>query len=226
MPLFNQNREKNIIFKGCSTLIFVEQMPIKQLKKAYKLKKNEIKSRLKEFRDLTKEEQRKEFLFCTLTPQSNAQKCWQAVEQITQLKNPKEKELINILKTRTRFHNNKARYIIQNIKLWNNLQNQLQDSNIKALREWLADNIIGYGMKEASHFLRNIGKSGNQIAILDRHILRNLEEYGIIQDARIRSRNDYLEKEEKYLKFAKEISIPSDELDLLWWSQENGIVFK
>jgi thermostable 8-oxoguanine DNA glycosylase len=81
-------------------------------------------------------------------------------------------------------------------------------------------------MKEASHFLRNIGKSGNQIVILDRHILRNLEEYGIIQDARIRSRNDYLEKEEKYLKFAKEISIPSDELDLLWWSQENGIVFK
>lgn len=226
MPLFNQNREKNIIFKGCSTLIFVEQMPIKQLKKAYKLKKNEIKSRLKEFRDLTKEEQRKEFLFCTLTPQSNAQKCWQAVEQITQLKNPDEEELVNILRTRTRFHNNKARYISQNIKLWNNLQNQLQDSNIKALREWLADNITGYGMKEASHFLRNIGKSGNQIAILDRHILRNLEEYGIIQDAKIRGKNDYLEKEEKYLKFAKEIGIPADELDLLWWSQENGSIFK
>jgi N-glycosylase/DNA lyase len=201
-------------------------MPIKQLKKAYKLKKNEIKSRLKEFRDLTKEEQRKEFLFCTLTPQSNAQKCWQAVEQITQLKNPDEEELVNILRTRTRFHNNKARYISQNIKLWNNLQNQLQDSNIKALREWLADNITGYGMKEASHFLRNIGKSGNQIAILDRHILRNLEEYGIIQDAKIRGKNDYLEKEEKYLKFAKEIGIPADELDLLWWSQENGSIFK
>lgn len=201
-------------------------MPIKQLKKAYKLKKNEIKSRLNRFKSLTKEEQRKEFFYCLLTPQSNALKCWEAVEQIARTEEIDEQELVEILKTRTRFHNNKARYVLQNREVWNNLQERLQDSNIKALREWLADNITGYGMKEASHFLRNIGKSGNQIAILDRHILRNLEEYGIIQDAKIRGKNDYLEKEEKYLKFAKEIGIPADELDLLWWSQENGSIFK
>jgi len=226
MPLFNQNREKNIIFKGCSTLIFVEQTSTKQLKKAYKLKKNEIKSRLNEFKSLTKEEQRKEFLFCTLTPQSNAQKCWEAVEQIARTEEIDEQELVEILKTRTRFHNNKAKYIIQNIKLWNKLKNKINNPDIKALREWLADNIIGYGMKEASHFLRNIGKSNNQIAILDRHILRNLKKHNIIQATKIKSRNDYLEKEEKYLRFAKEIGIPADELDLLWWSQENGSIFK
>ena len=204
----------------------MEQTPIKQLKNAYKLKKNEIKSRLNRFKSLDVEEQRKEFLFCTLTPQSNAQKCWQAVEQIAPLENQKEKAIAKILKTKTRFHNNKARYISQSTKLWNNLQNKLQDNNIKSLREWLADNIQGYGMKEASHFLRNIGKSNNQIAILDRHILKNLKKHNIIQDAKIRSKKDYLEKEEKYLRFAKEIGIPADELDLLWWSQENGSIFK
>jgi len=38
--------------------------------------------------------------------------------------------------------------------------------------EWLVKNLTGLGYKEAGHFLRNIGSG--KIAILDRHILRNL----------------------------------------------------
>ncbi|MCU0642473.1 MAG: DNA lyase, partial [archaeon] len=114
----------------------------------------------------------------------------------------------------------------QNKGLWNNIRPLLDNPNIPELRNWLADNVQGYGLKEASHFLRNIGKSNNQIAILDRHILRNLKAFGAVKDDKIMSRKDYLEKEQKYLSFAKQIEIPADELDLLWWSQENGEVFK
>ena len=55
-----------------------------------------------------------------------------------------------------------------------------------ALRNFIAENVKGYGLKEASHFLRNIGKSDNQIAILDRHILRNLKALDIIEEEKIK----------------------------------------
>ena len=76
------------------------------------------------------------------------------------------------------------------------------------------------GLKEASHFLRNIGKSNNQIAILDRHILRNLRVEGV------KSRKDYFEIEKMFLKRASDEGVTADELDLIWWSKENGEVFK
>ena len=95
------------------------------------------------------------------------------------------------------------------------------------LREWLVENIIGYGMKEASHFIRNIGFSKNQLAILDVHILKNLKEFGIIDDIpKSLTRKRYLEIEEKMKGFANRLGITLDELDLLLWSKETGIVFK
>jgi N-glycosylase/DNA lyase len=204
----------------------VEQTGIKELKLCYNSKKEALRARLNEFKTLNKVEQQKEFMFCTLTPQSNAQRCWSAVEEIFKGRNLTEKAIKETLRTRTRFHNNKTRYILQNKGLWNNIRPLLDNPNIPELRNWLADNVQGYGLKEASHFLRNIGKSNNQIAILDRHILRNLKAFGAVKDDKIMSRKDYLEKEQKYLSFAKQIEIPADELDLLWWSQENGEVFK
>ena len=59
---------------------------------------------------------------------------------------------------------------------WNNVLSQInKKEDAVKLRNWLAENVKGYGLKEASHFIRNIGKSENKIAILDRHILRNLK---------------------------------------------------
>jgi N-glycosylase/DNA lyase len=94
------------------------------------------------------------------------------------------------------------------------------------LREAIAGGIKGLGMKEASHFLRNIGLGG-ELAILDRHILRNLAEYGIIDEVpKVLSRKTYLGIEEKMRCFSRSIGIPMDELDLLLWAKETGIVFK
>jgi N-glycosylase/DNA lyase len=204
----------------------VEQNSIKELKEAYKSKKEAIGVRLNEFKSLSQKEHQKEFMFCLLTPQSQAKRCWEAVEQITKIPNPDETKIKEILKTKTRFHNNKTRYILESKTTWNNLQDHMKNISTKELRNWLAENVKGYGLKEASHFIRNIGKSNNEIAILDRHILKNLKEFKVIKDEKIKGKKDYFEKEAKFLEFAKSVNIPADELDLLFWSQENGKIFK
>ena len=201
-------------------------MSIKNLKDSYDSKKKAIRAKLGAFKNLSREEQKKELMFCILTPQSNAQRCWEAVEQISSLRSFEEGRIREILKSRTRFHNNKTIYLLEALRTWNKIQEKLNEENTKELRNWLADSVKGYGLKEASHFLRNIGKSENKLAILDRHILRNLVNYGIIKDTKIKGRKDYLEKEQKYLDFAGRLGIHSDELDLLFWSRENGEIFK
>jgi N-glycosylase/DNA lyase len=99
-------------------------------------------------------------------------------------------------------------------------------SNIYECRKWLANNIDGLGYKEASHFLRNIGL-GEEIAILDRHILRNLKETGVIEEIpKSLSRAKYMQVEKQMIGFARQIRIPVSHLDLLFWSKETGEIFK
>lgn len=94
------------------------------------------------------------------------------------------------------------------------------------LREMLVQEVKGLGMKEASHFLRNIG-IGGELAILDRHILRNLALYGVIDKIpKSLSKKVYIEIELRMRLFSDEIGIPMDELDLVLWAKETGMVFK
>lgn len=199
---------------------------MENLIKSYKEQKSKIKSRLDSFKNLPEKEQYKEFLFCLLTPQSSAQRCWQAVEQLSQLQNPTVQEIYQILKTKTRFHKTKTPRILQAKQGFEKVKPLLNNPDKKELRNTIAKIVNGYGLKESSHFLRNIGKSGNQIAILDRHILKNLYALNLIKETKIKSQKHYFKIENIFLNFANQISIPADELDLLWWSQENGEIFK
>lgn len=200
----------------------------KQLITNYRLHERNIKEKLREFQSLPEHNYFHEFQFCLLTPQSNAHRCWEAVQEIKKLKKPTEDSIRNILKTRTRFHNNKTRYLMEANILWPEIVKNLGNEDRKSLRDYLAKNVKGYGLKEAGHFLRNIGKSDNKIAILDRHILRNLNELNVIgsEDLRIRNARHYHEIEEKFLAFSSKLSIPIDHLDLLFWSKETGNIFK
>jgi len=96
----------------------------------------------------------------------------------------------------------------------------------RQIREWLVSNVKGMGYKEASHFLRNIGM-GEDMAILDRHVLKSMKILGII-DAIPKNINkrDYLEMEKKLRDFSERIKIPLSHLDLLFWSKETGELFK
>ena len=199
---------------------------MEELLSLYKQKELEIKSRLNQFKNLSEKLQFKEFQFCLLPPQSNAQRCWSAVEEISKLSNINEESVFIILKSRTRFHKTKTKRILNAKVQWNNIKEYLNNQNTKELRNFLAENVNGYGLKEAGHFLRNIGLSNNQITILDRHILRNLKTLNIIQEDKIKNKENYLEIENAFLEFANKVNIPADELDLLFWSKENGEIFK
>ena len=96
----------------------------------------------------------------------------------------------------------------------------------KAARAWFVREVDGLGWKEASHFLRNIGR-GERLAILDRHILRNLLRHGVIRRMpRTLTANRYLTIESKMERFSDDVEIPMAALDLLFWSRETGEVFK
>ncbi|MFH0949034.1 MAG: N-glycosylase/DNA lyase [Candidatus Aenigmatarchaeota archaeon] len=203
------------------------------LKKAYEERKNTIKGRLEEFKKVKSDDDIfSELCFCLLTPQSRAKNCWAAVLRMKEnnlLHNGSENDILPLLNG-VRFPTNKAKYIInvrENFPVVKEklLSNIVTHANAYELREWLVENVKGFGYKEASHFLRNIGFSG--LAILDRHILKNLARHGVINEIpKTLTKKKYLEIEECMKRFSSSSDIPLDELDLLFWSMETGEVFK
>ncbi len=213
-------------------------MDLKELKKIYERIRPTIEKRLEEFKELYKSSDDPrvfaEMAFCLLTPQSKAKVCWAAIEKLIKsgtLYTGDQKEILKYLKG-VRFSERKAQYIVLardmffDGKKWN-LKSFIDSFNDAFdLREWLVENIKGYGYKEASHFLRNIGK-GENLAILDRHILKNLALFGVIPEIpKSLSKSRYIYIEDKMREFSKEIGIPMDHLDLLLWYKEAGEVFK
>jgi N-glycosylase/DNA lyase len=207
---------------------------LKELIKEYRRKRPQIKKRLKDFRAILKENDRRifeELCFCILTPQSKALNCDRAIRELAGkdlLYTGRAAEIRKILRRSVRFHNNKAAYIVGARKpfLRVGIKEMLKTRSAVDVREWLVKNIKGLGYKEAGHFLRNIGLGGD-IAILDRHIMKNLKRCGAIRRLPPSlTRKNYLFTEEKMKEFCRKIGIPMEELDLLLWSRETGVIFK
>jgi N-glycosylase/DNA lyase len=210
---------------------------VEQLQELYKDRRSDIRKRLEDFRqvlDSSDEEVFGELSFCLLTPQSSAKVCWDAVLKMKEanvLLSGTAKEIEPYVK-QVRFGDSKARYIVEARKTFRDNGKLQLKSRIRSfynpyeLREWLVENVKGLGYKEASHFMRNIGL-GEELAILDRHILRNLAELKVIPEVPATiTKKRYLEMEEKLRTFSKKIDIPMGELDLLFWSKETGWIFK
>ncbi len=210
---------------------------LRKLKNLYNLKKIEISIHVTNFKNVWKKSNKRiftELCFCILTPQNKAKICDNIIKELEKtgiLFRGGEKEISSCLRG-IRFSKNKARYIIEarefffdkNKKI--KIKDKIDIRNIFTTREWLVKNIKGIGYKEASHFLRNIGLGGN-LAILDRHILKNLKELGIIKKLpKTLTKKKYLEIENKFRKFAKKIKIPISHLDLLFWNKETGEILK
>ena len=211
---------------------------LKEINSVYEGIHTLIVKRLSEFRILWKNADDKklfiELSFCLFTPQSNAKSCWKAVEILLEKdliyngSSSQISEKINLV----RFRNNKASYLVEargkffgknSISLRSALESQA-DSFLK--REWLVSNIKGMGYKEASHYLRNIGL-GEDIAILDRHILKNMVKLGIIDEIpKTLSKANYLKLESLLNEFSESSSIPMGHLDFVLWFKEAGDVFK
>ncbi len=211
---------------------------IDDLKQLYFSVKEPIETRLNEFRQLWEEasEERlfEELVFCLLTPQSKAKVCWTAVEEMRRKKLLYNLDRENIIRTLKgiRFKYKKASYIISAKKFFSEGKELRLRAKLKSFitpegkREWLVEEIKGMGFKEASHFLRNIG-IGMDLAILDRHILKNLKNLGVIEQVPSSiSRRRYLGIEKKMRDFSEKVGIPMAHLDLLLWYKETGEIFK
>lgn len=194
---------------------------------------------MKEFKEIwekgSNEDIHAELSFCILTPQSKAVNAWKAITTLREnglLFKGSPEEIVEHLNI-VRFKNNKAKYLVE-------LREQMTDKNgniitrdffdsiksVKEKREWIVKNIKGMAYKEAGHFLRNVG-FGKEIAILDRHILKNLVKLEVIEDIpKSLTPKLYLEIEEKMKAYCKFINIPMDSLDLLLWYKEAGEIFK
>jgi N-glycosylase/DNA lyase len=186
------------------------------------------------WKNATEEEIFTELVFCLFTPQSKAVSCWSAVNELADknmIFSSKDEDIAKVI-SKVRFRNNKAKYLVEARKLFMvdskiKIKEKLKSfKNICELRKWLIDNIKGIGYKEAGHFLRNIG-IGKGLAVLDRHILKNLKAYGAIKKIPEKlSVKTYLETEKQMQDFAKSIGIPMSHLDMLFWCKDTGGIFK
>ncbi len=193
----------------------------------YNKRKNEIENRLNDFKQLNEEDLFYELCFCLLTPQSSARRADWCIQELrkSDFRN-NGFDPTSILKQKTRFHNHKGKYLLEMREKYSELKNELKKINDnKEKREFLVKNVKGIGLKEASHYLRNTGHEN--LAILDRHILKNLVKLKVIEELpKTLTKKKYFEIEDKFKEFSRKVNIPLDHLDLLFWSIETGEIFK
>lgn len=98
------------------------------------------------------------------------------------------------------------------------IKHMLYNSNShQELRNMMAQRIPGLGLKESSHFLRNIGYS-SELAIIDVHIISFLRYVGLVSDAKITlSPKVYFELENLMQQISREYGFNLAILDNAIW---------
>jgi N-glycosylase/DNA lyase len=198
------------------------------------LKDSEIKktvdSCMQEFEKLGKKESEeifKELCFCLLTANFSASGGIKIQKEINEgFLVLSESELAKKLsELGHRFPNARAKFIFESRKYKDNIKEILNSFETESeKRNWLAKNIKGLGMKEASHFLRNIGYKN--LAIIDFHILDLLEKHKLIDRPKTLTPKNYVEIENVLRQLAQKTNTKLGELDLYLWYKETGTILK
>ncbi len=193
---------------------------------------NKVKQRIKEFEEKNKEGNKSwfnELCFCILTANSSAKKGIEIQNYLVRTNgfhNLNQERLTEVLKRLGhRFYRRRAEFIVEARK-HKRIKDIITNFVIEAeARDWLAKNVKGIGYKEASHFLRNVGY--HNIAILDRHILRVLDDHNLIDEVpKSITPKKYKEIEEIVLQFSKEMRVLPSEMDFYLWYSKTGEVLK
>jgi N-glycosylase/DNA lyase len=215
-----------------------EPVTLEKIRAAHRERRREIRARLAEFeavrRNASDERLWEELVFCIFTAGASARMGLGSVEAVRHLlSRGTHDELATALQSKHRYPNSRSGYIVVTrdyleadcrMRLRERLEN-FEDPFER--RDWLARTreIKGLGYKESSHFLRNVGYRG--YAILDKHILRSLAEVGVLDSPRPPStRARYLSTEERLRRFADDLGVDFDELDLVLWSMKTGEILK
>ncbi len=166
-----------------------------------------------------------ELAFCISTANSSAKSglLFQKKIEGVELEKLSEEKIASMLKdSGVRFYKRKAAYIKGAIENFDVVKKALKLESVKA-REVLVANVKGLGYKEASHFLRNVGRK--DVAIIDRHVLRWLQQNGYIDDSNITAKR-YIEIEKVLSSIASKFSTSLAALDLQIWAEMTGAVLK
>ncbi len=165
-----------------------------------------------------------ELAFCISTANSSAKSglIFQKRLEGLELEKLSAKKISELLRSSgVRFYNQKAKYIENAIKDFEVVLEIINYDSQKARKE-LVKNIKGLGYKEASHFLRNIGRK--DVAIIDRHILSWLSERGYDIDKLTPKK--YVKAESVFREFAKKYNMDLARFDLYVWAKKTGKVLK
>lgn len=208
-----------------------------EIQRVYSEIKDQIEERLSVFEAIWKtgsdEDIFYELVFCILTPQSRPEMCWEAVKRL------RAADLVSMDSSKAvlehlygvRFKYKKSEFVLDAKRMFfgtgMGIRTTLSGINdIGMARNVLAASVKGIGLKEAGHFLRNIGLGG-QLAILDRHVLRYLSEAGVITAVPSSlTPARYWEIEKKMTAHAHELGIAMSHLDFVLFYQATGLIFK
>ncbi|MBC7930621.1 MAG: N-glycosylase/DNA lyase [Rubrivivax sp.] len=215
-----------------------EPVTVEKIREAHRTRRREIESRLAEFDEVWRNGSDarlwEEMVYCIFTAGASARMGLGSVEAVRPLlARGTHEELAGALTKKHRYPNSRSGYIVVTREFLEGdcglrLRERLEGfADPLERRDWLARTrgIKGLGYKESSHFLRNVGLRG--YAILDKHILRCLFEVGVIaspQPPTTRAR--YLATEESLRRFARDLGVDFDELDLVLWSMKTGEILK
>jgi N-glycosylase/DNA lyase len=194
--------------------------------------KSTIDSRMNDFENLglkNSNEIFKELCFCLMTANFSAHGGIKIQNEINNgFLTLSEDELAKKLsELGHRFPNMRAKFVVLAQTHKNSIKETLQSINDELkMREWVVKNIKGLGMKEASHFLRNIGYKN--VAIIDFHIIDLLVKHNLIEKPKNKSLTPkkYIEIENVLKEISKQTNLSLGELDLYLWYEETGKILK
>ena len=183
--------------------------------------------------NISKEELFSELCFCLLTANYSSAggiKIQKAIGQgFLTLSEAELAEMLNGLGHR--FPNARAKFIVEARRHLKNIPIILKNIECEReeVREWFVENIKGFGYKEASHFLRNIGFK--DYAVVDFHIVDVLNKHALLEGAGIErkkalNRKKYLYVEGVLRRLSESLNMSLAELDLYLWYLETGKVLK
>jgi N-glycosylase/DNA lyase len=217
-----------------------EPVTVERVVATHRARRKDIKKRLGEFQEVwhhgSDARLWEELVYCIFTAGASARMGLNAIDAVRSLLLDGEPEEMTQVLRETgahRFPVARPRYIVTTRDYFRAnfgmaLRERLRSfSDPFERRDWLAQEkqIKGLGYKESSHFLRNVGVKGH--AILDKHVMRCLAEMNIVDTARPpANRRKYLEVEQEFRRFARQIKVDFDELDLVLWSIKTGEILK
>lgn len=189
-----------------------------------------LESRLEDFRRMRSSDAETlfgELCFCILTANTSAEmgiRTQMGIGIEGFLKLPEKRLRDRLHELQYRFYNVRSRFIVKARPFIDELPGLVRSTDPMEAREFLVKNVDGISYKEASHFLRNVGVF--DLAILDKHIVRIMNQLDPSIDMKVTPAFRYIQKENIFKTYSDSLGMKPGELDLYLWYIATGKIIK